>query len=176
MTEPNTTDWDKIPPLKSTLPTTTELNLDTQKSQWPTEFKNILPRIDYILQIPNPNNSKEIRHFQKQVNTDGTSKTGRYPIPLNTYNFAATKHTNVVNLGNQTSDRPSWLNNIWSEITSKGKYDGVLDALNKNEDKNKQVRIEASKQYLANLAENPASNTDPKLAAFVTKVETALGK
>jgi hypothetical protein len=59
------------------------------------EFKNILPRIDFIMQMPNPKNPKETRYFQKQVNTDGTSKTGWYAITEFTYQRAQ-KHINVI--------------------------------------------------------------------------------
>lgn len=65
----------KIPMKKTKLEENTEVTLEKTKLEWQNEFKNLLPRIDFVMQIPNPKNAKEVRSFQKQVNTDGTSKT-----------------------------------------------------------------------------------------------------
>ena len=175
MTETQDVNLNPMPTLDGTLETSNETNLDKIKMQWRTEFKNILPRIDYIIKMPNPKNAKETRYFQKQVNTDGTSHGGRRPITGINYNFDV-KKTNIVDLGDQSADKPTWLNTILSSITGKGKYESVLKELNGGEEKNQQIRVEAAKQYLKDIAENPASNTDPKLAAFIAKVEKALGK
>lgn len=171
MTEDNNIVLEKIPVKLPELKENTDVKLDKMKAEWREQLKNILPRIDFVMQMPNPKNSKETRQFQKQVNTDGTSKTGWYPITPITYNYAI-KHINMVDLWTQEANRPKRLNNIWSDITGKWKYEAVLDVLNKDEDKNKQIRSDAAKQYLTNLAENPS----PQMSAFVQKVETALGK
>lgn len=71
-----------------------EVQLERKKILLREELKNILPRIDFVMQMKNPKNEKEVWYFQKQVNTDGTSKTGWYPITSTTYNFAQ-KRVNV---------------------------------------------------------------------------------
>lgn len=78
-----------------------------------TEFKNTIPRIDFLLQTPNPENPKEILYFQKQVNTDGTSKSGWNTITATTYNFTK-KHINAVDLGSKETStaQANWIQNI----------------------------------------------------------------
>lgn len=97
MTEDNNIVLEKIPVKLPELKENTDVKLDKMKAEWREQLKNILPRIDFVMQMPNPKNSKETRQFQKQVNTDGTSKTGWYPITPITYNYAI-KHINMVDL------------------------------------------------------------------------------
>jgi hypothetical protein len=59
-------------------------------------------------------------------------------------------------------------------ISGAGKYDKVLDAMNKDENKNTQIRNATAKEFLSKFTDTPPS--DPRLEAFIQKVETSQGK
>jgi len=170
MTETDEGALQKIPTLNTSLDLDTNSNLEQLQRTRGIELKNTLPRIDFIFSLPNPKNQKEIRYFQKQINTDGTSKTGWYPITNITYGHVQ-KRMNVVDLWQQTqtANYPR-LQEMRNNISNKGKYDDILTTLNQDRDSKDHIRKDAANTYLSNMIEHP----DQKRQQFIARVENAL--